>query len=101
MNINEGESNKDLKEIDSKQDYKEYKETGLQEENEQIDAKEQEIQEVDEKKSEPEDQEVPPVLYSYNGSNAQDNIVWVMEKDTIYFSSGNEIVEQTTGGKQN
>jgi WD40 repeat protein len=40
--------------------------------------------------------------YAYNGMSAQDNLVWLREKNLMLFSSGNEVViEDRTTGEQN
>lgn len=90
-------SQKDLKDTDSKQDYKEYKETDIQAEGDDFIQESQGPAEA-----EGEDkynvngllQENEPPILPYNGSNVQDNIIWIKEKGIVIYTSENNIIVQ-------
>lgn len=90
----EHESNKDLevlKDSDSKHEYNEYKETDLQQEGSDYehggqDGDEEEIQEIH--------------GFDYNGTNAQDNVVWLKDKNIVIYTSGCDIIAQSDDGSQ-
>lgn len=94
----DNESNQDLKilkDSDSKQDYNDYKETDLLQDGSDYEHGGQEsIQEVENEETE----EVHE--FDYNGTNAQDNVVWIQDKHVVIFTSGNDIIAQRDDGSQ-
>jgi len=69
---------------DSHKDYKQYTETGLEQESCDYKEGEGEVESVIKEEEEN--------TYTYNGMNAQDNLVWVKELNAMIYSSDNHIV---------
>lgn len=87
--------NEDLKETEAKKAYEEYKETDLEQEGQGGADQSQELAEEEpEEQPEYNDYEAKD-RYTYDGNHAQDNVIWLQEKDVTIFSSENEIIAES------
>jgi WD40 repeat protein len=94
-NKDELESNQQFKETDSKQEYNDYKEADLQQEGQAVEHEAEGEQEVEESEQDHRELDKEPEesqRYTYNGMNAQDNIIWIKEKNVTIFTSGTEVI---------
>lgn len=83
----------------SHKEYDAYKDTHIDQEGQEFNPPAEELPQEDSPQEEKLEEEVH--RYGYNGVTAQDNLVWLRQRNLIVFSSGNEIVvEDRTTGEQ-